>query len=130
MPPLKLIDHQPISLNAGNYSYSVTADDDVNMVVVRVARQTTATPTFFDAACSFMLEVFVAKSQNQEVPLDPWFGFGATGGILLNRRGVEIPESSALAMLPPGVDRRMRVDLTVAGARLVSEITVETIQWP
>jgi len=130
VPPLKLIDHQPISLKAGDYSYSVTADDDVNLVVVRVARQTTATPTFFDAACSFMLKVFVAKSPNQEVPLDPWFSFGATGGILLNRHGIEVPETNANAGLPPGVDRRMRVDLTVAGARLVSEITVETIQWP
>ena len=62
MPPLKLIDHQPISLNAGNYSYSVIPDDDVNMVIVRVARQTTTTPTFFGGTCSLMLKVFVAKS--------------------------------------------------------------------
>ena len=126
MPPLKLIDHQPISLNAGNYSYSVIPDDDVNMVIVRVARQTTTTPTFFGGTCSLMLKVFVAKSPNQEVPLDPWFSFGATGGILLNRLGVEVPENNATARLPPGVNRRMRVDLTVSGARLVSEITVET----
>ena len=126
MPPLKLIDHEPVSLNKGNYSYSVVPDDDVSMVIVRVARQTTATPTFFDAACSFMLEVFVATSPNQEVPLDPWFSFGATGGILLNRHGIQVSETNANARLPPGVDRRMRVDLTVSGARLVSEITVET----
>jgi len=126
VPPLKLIDHEPVSLNKGNYSYSVVPDDDVSMVIVRVARQTTATPTFFDAACSFMLEVFVATSPNQEVPLDPWFSFGATGGILLNRHGIQVSETNANARLPPGVDRRMRVDLTVSGARLVSEITVET----
>jgi len=126
VPPLKLIDHEPVSLNKGNYSYSVVPDDDVSMVIVRVARQTTATPTFFDAACSFMLEVFVATSPNQEVPLDPWFSFGATGGIALNRHGIQVSETNANARLPPGVDRRMRVDLTVSGARLVSEITVET----
>ena len=115
-----LIDHQAISVNVGSRDFGpVAIPDALTQVALRLARQTTATPTLWAAGVTVDLKSWC--SLDGGVTWLQWLGFGAVGGNFH-----EMAESSVESALPPGAGRRMKLAVTVAGGTLVSRLTVET----
>jgi hypothetical protein len=118
-----IIDHQPVSFPAGTR----TAEGVVTggqTIWAHLARQTTATPTFWAPGVSMELQI--------EVSLDnggTWQLAGVTsapGGIIPGKGGVgEAVETGVLCAFPPAANRA-RVTLIITGGTLVSQLTLET----
>lgn len=119
-----LIDHQPVSLPAGTRTAEAVVAGG-QTILVRVARKTSATPTFWADAVSFALNVEVSADGGAS-----WreaCGFAAGGGIVEDiKTGNELAESRVSCGLPAGTNR-VRVTLEIVGGTLVSQLTVESI---
>lgn len=124
-----LFDHIPITRTVGStLEGPATVPASAVEVILRLARQTTAEPGFWASGVgvSFQSEIDFDNAGTWE-----WQGggFTGTGGIHINRLGAETVESMVRFTLPPanGQTRRIRLPLTITGATLVTEVTVETI---
>jgi hypothetical protein len=116
------IDHQPINLAPGVYDFQ--ANLDPGTIIVRLARQTTATPQFWAEGVEIDMQVELSDDNGQS-----WYSFVAftsTGGIVIVRDGAEAAETWLQTTLPPTVTRT-RLTLTITGGTLVSELTLERI---
>lgn len=117
---MKAIDGQAINLNPGTYSFEAAITS--GLLVARLARQTTATPTLWAAGVSVLLDLDVSSDGGSS-----WRnlgGFGADGGITINKLGQEATESAFSATMPARTNR-MKATVTITGGRLVSSLTVE-----
>lgn len=120
-----LIDHQNISVPVGSQNFGpANVPDSSNVITFRLARCTTATPSFWPSAgVTVQAQMYVSLDGG-----NTWVdsaGFGSSGGIHVNRLGIEVPESTVRCPLPPGTGRRVKATVTVAGETLVSQLTVE-----
>ena len=121
-----LFDHQSINVPVGSRNFGpVTIPDGLTSVTLRLARRTTATPTFWAAGVSVQLNSWC--SLDGGATWIEWLGFGAPGGIHIKRDSTELAESSVTSELPPGTSRRMKLTATVTGGTLVSQLTVEVV---
>lgn len=120
-----LIDHQPITHPAGSYQYTVNLNR-VQSSTIRIAltRKTTATPGFWDDAVSVLVGVELSFDNGQSWV--EWLpSFGAPGGVVVIK-GEEATETSCYVPMPPNGDRA-RLNVSVTGGVLVSELTVEQV---
>ena len=121
-----LIDHQSINVPAGSRDFGpATIPDGLTQVTLRLARRTTATPTFWAPGVTVDLKSW--GSLDGGTTWQQWLGFGAPGGILIKRDGSETVESWVSCPLPPGGARRIRLTAIVTGGTLVSQLTVEVV---
>jgi len=121
-----LIDHQSINVPAGSRDFGpATIPDGLTQVSLRLARQTTATPTFWAAGVGVKLDSWC--SVDGGVTWLQWLGFTGVGGIIFRDVGIEATESWCSSLLPAGVNRQMKLTLVVTGARLTTELTVEAV---
>ncbi len=118
-----LIDHQAISFPAGTRT-AERAVSGGQRIACRIARQTTATPTFWAAGVSLSVDIEV--SYDAGATWRDACGFTAEGGITPGKGGGEAPESAVTCDLPEGVNRA-RVTVIVTGGTLVSQLTVESL---
>lgn len=127
-----LIDHQPINVPAGSHTFTVTVPNDAKRVSIRLARQTTATSSFWNVPVIVSLKADFSPRHDGEFV--DWVSWEASGGIIQNHLGVELPESSVVATVPPFIEtippnqgRRVRAIVTITGGNLVSTLTIESI---
>lgn len=118
-----LIDHQAISLPAGTRTAEAAVSGG-QRIACHIARQTTATPTFWSAGVSISLDIEV--SYDGGATWRDACGFTADGGIVGGKNGGEATESAVTCDLPAGVNRA-RVTLVITGGTLVSQLTVESL---
>ena len=118
-----LIDHQSINFPPGTRTAEAAVAGGQE-ILVRVARQTTATPTFWGPAVS--LSVNIEVSVDGGATWAPTCGMTALGGITPSRTGGESPESVVGCRFPAGTNRA-RVTVVIAGGTLVSQLTVESV---
>lgn len=134
-----IIDHAPVNQPDGLQTFGpVNIGDAVTKVNVRLARKTTATPTFWPNATT-KVAAQLYTSLDGGATWDESCGggnisfdesrtiYGAEGGVYLNRFGVEAPESKVSCPLPPGTGRKLLAKVAVTGGPLVSQLTVETV---
>jgi hypothetical protein len=120
------IDHQAISVAAGTRDFGpVTISNGLTQVTLRLARMTTATPTFWAAGVTVKLDSWC--SLDGGATWIQWLGFAAEGGIYVRHDSTEATESTVTSPLPAGTSRQMKFTATVAGGALVSQITVEVV---
>lgn len=122
-------DHQPITLPAGTYQYTVNLNRVTSSAIrIALARQTTATPGFWDAAVTVLVGIDLSFDNGQSWV--EWLpAFGGHGGIKLGgwkSSSFENPETSCFVPMPPNGDRA-RLNVSIEGGTLVSELTVEQI---
>jgi hypothetical protein len=123
-----IIDHQPINQPSGSREYIIGAvPSNVTSCTVRLARCTSATPTFWpNANTQANADIWLSYDGGTTYPII-LIGFGASGGIgLIN--GVEVAESAASGSDPAGAiaGRRLKAVITIQNGPLVSQLTVET----
>ena len=123
-----LIDHEAINVPAGTRDFGpATIPDGLTQVTLRLARRTTATPTFWAAAVRVALRSWC--SLDGGATWMQWLGWGEgnggeAGGIYTGILG-EMPESTVRSALPAGAGRQIKLSATVTGGTLVSQLTVE-----
>ena len=126
-----LIDHQSINVPVGSRNFGpVTIPDGLAQVTLRLARKTTATPTFWAAAVRVALRSWC--SLDGGATWLQWLGFGEgnggePGGIIVQRDLTDLAESWVMSDLPPGTGRLIKLTATVTGGTLVSRLTVEVV---
>lgn len=116
-----LIDHQPVSVNPGTRQFQAAVDAP-GTLVVRLARQTTATPTLWDAAVEVAFNV--EWSEDGGATWRDLGGFTASGGIATHPASGELVETVMVCPFPPTTDR-VRATATVSGGRLDTVLTIE-----
>jgi hypothetical protein len=121
-----LIDHAPVSQPDGTVEYGPgTVPGNATRAVATIARATTATPTFWpNETTKLDVNLFLSTGGGPFVFLA---GFSGAGGILVFGTGPEAPASTITVPLPPGSQRRARVEITVAGGPLVTQLTLEVL---
>lgn len=119
-----LVDAQPISIAPGSREFVAVHDGGGGVLVIRLARQTTATPTLWPAGVSISGRISVSFTGG--TTWRPYTGFTAVGGIVPAREGGDLAETSVRTPVPPGANR-VRLELTVAGGTLNSLLTVEMV---
>lgn len=119
-----LVDAQPISINPGTREFE-HAIDNPGILVVRLARQTTATPTLWPA--SVEIAVRVDTSSDGGATWRGLAGFTAVGGIVPNRGGEGEAAETVMQCPFPSAANRVRLRITVAGGRFDSLLTVERV---
>jgi len=105
----------------------LTVPNNVHRLIIRLARNTSITPLIWPLA-STTIDCQVEGSFDSGSTFRPIFGFTAVGGILPNRDGGELEETTAQMTLPdrtPPETREIRTTLTVDGGPLVSRLTVD-----
>ena len=119
-----LIDHFPISVAPGSRSLDA-AIDSPGTIIVRLARQTTATPTLWSAAV--LVSFQVEWSEDDGITYRDLCGFASYGGIAHNPKdGTEAVETTQRCPFPDPTNH-VRVTVSVSGGTLVSEVTIERI---
>lgn len=116
-----LIDHESINIpNNRTYVAAVTAG---SVIVFRLARCTSATPSLWPSQTT-VVTVMISVSSDGGVTWRELIGCTASGGISTWKNGTqEVVESSLTCPIPNGVNR---VSVYVSpSARLVSKLTVE-----
>jgi hypothetical protein len=120
-----LVDHQPITLPVGRQVVGPQPIPGGSSFVIRLARQTTATPGFWPASVTIN-ELLIESSANGGAT---WgVSCGGTvivGGIALTRGGVEVTESVWRCGFASNATH-VRLTLDIGGGPLVSQVTVET----
>ena len=118
-----ILDHQPVTFPEGSRVIGpVNIPNFRTRLVLRLARRTTATPTFWADGVNVSLQSDVSFDKGQTWV--QWVGFTAPGGIMTGRNG-EIPESVVVCQVPSALNRRIRLNVTVTGGTLISEVTTE-----
>lgn len=121
-----IVDHDRFTMQPGTRNWGpVAVPDGLTKVTLRLARQTTATPTFWEAGVRVQIDSWC--SVDGGVTWLQWIGAGGPGGIFLLPNGTELAESWCSADLPAGINRQMKVMIAVTGARLITELTVEAV---
>lgn len=121
-----LINHQPINFSGSQSFGPVTVTDGLNALVVRLARCTTATPTFWPNAVT-SVDAQLELSMDGGATWESAGGLGSVGGINTLRGGGESTETVLRCPLRSGNARRLRATVTVVNGPLVSQLTVETV---
>ena len=120
-----LIDHQSINVPSGSRDFGpATIPDGLTGVTLKLARKTTATPTFWAAGVNVDLAAWC--SLDGGATWLKWLAFGSGGGVIVSALdGTDAIESSLSRPLPFGANRRIKLTATVTGGTLVSLLTVE-----
>lgn len=124
-----IFDHQPIDREPGSYTFPAgspgNVPDGFTRVRLALARQTTATPSFWAEGVDVAVTI-----QDSLDGGNTWLdlcGFTAGGGILPGKNGGEATESRCSANFHPGTSRLARILYSITGGNLVSELTLEAI---
>jgi hypothetical protein len=120
------IDALPINLASGTLTPpDVAIQNQVTTVIMKLARATTATPSFWaDPATEIAGNVYL--STDNGASFLHIVGFSAPGGVIVSR-GAEVPFTIVSCPLnSTGPQRRLKVDVTVTNGPLISELTLET----
>jgi len=121
-----IFDHQPINRAPGSYEFGPgNIPDGFTRVRLRLARQTTATPTFW--AADVGVNVLIQDSTDGGTSWRDVCGFQALGGIVLDKQGNEAVESSCQGDWRLGISRMARILYSITGNTLVSELTLEAL---
>lgn len=121
-----VVDHDNFSMQPGTRNWGPAAvPDGLSVITLRLARQTTATPTFWDSGVTVQLDSWC--SVDGGATWIQWLGFAAEGGVYVRHDSTEATESTVTSPLPAGTGRLIKLTLAVAGARLVTELTVEAV---
>jgi hypothetical protein len=120
-----IIDHVPVNQPSGSRTYGpANVSNAVSDITIRIARCTTATPTFWPndtTTLAVTIEVSVNGGAFQFC-----CGFESFGGINIGKGGQEATESVVQCSMPGGINRQARATVVVTGGPLVSQLTVET----
>ncbi len=120
-----LIDHQAINVPQGSRSFqAANANLAGRELVIRLARCTTATPSFWPLATT-TVSVSISISTDGGTTWRQAGGFSSAGGIV-HGPGPAAPEAteSALTCQIPADANRVKADVSVS-ARLITQLTVE-----
>jgi hypothetical protein len=121
----RVIDDIPLDLPTGLTQLGPTGvPNNVQDVVIRIARNTTATPTLWPNT-STKLTGAIAFSFDQGATFTPVAGWSAEGGIALNKQGNEIAETVIQFSIARAPQRQVQVDLTVENGPLNTVVTIE-----
>lgn len=121
-----LINHQPINFSGSQSFGPVAVPSGLNTLVVRLARCTTATPTFWPNAAT-VVTIGLEISLDGGTTWQGAGGFSGPGGIQTRRQGGEYTEVVLTCPLATGNARQLRASASVVGGPLVSQLTVETV---
>src|SRR5262245_24525695 len=119
-----LVDHQPVNLATGTHTFGPFTVVGGGLVNVRLARCTTATPSFWPNVATGVA-LSVENSPDSGATWLGMAGFTSNGGILIGRGGAEVPETTMRCPLPPSATR-LRAIIVVTSGPLVSQVTLET----
>jgi hypothetical protein len=122
-----LLDHRPINVPTGTQEFGpANVPSTVTSFGVRLARCTTATPTFWpNASTTVNASLLLSNDGGATYPRGAG-GFTGAGGII-KVQGVEAPESNMFGGVsaPLGAGWQIKAVITVTGGPLVSQLTVE-----
>lgn len=112
-----------------NYNGDITLPasnlpNDARYLQFEIARCTSVSPTIWPDVNTTVLFDFEVSTDNGAT----WRGlggFGAAGGISLNRQGAEVPFSSFRIDLPEGTNRRIRGSVVVTNGPIRTSGTLE-----
>jgi hypothetical protein len=129
MATTTLIDHQNVSIATGTQEFGpADIPSTVTNFTIRLARHTTATPTFWpNAITTIDAKLFLSNDGGVTFPRGAG-GFTSVGGTLLGKGGVgEIPETvfSGTIPIPVGVGWKIKAVVIVGNGPLVSQLTIQ-----
>jgi hypothetical protein len=121
-----ILDHAPINIASGFFQTAgIAIAANVTTLQLRLARNTTATPTFWPNASTTIvgnIRVSFDGGSNYQHSC----GFTASGGLVIVD-GVEASETTLRGPVTPTQSGRLiRADVTVTNGPLLSELTLET----
>jgi len=117
----------PVNQPTGTHDYGpVNMPDSLAQATVRLARCTTATPSYWpNTSTRVSAQVLMSFDGGITFP-HLIVGFSATGGIIYDKDGNEIPESNARTVdMPGGLGRKVKATVSVTNGPWVSQLTVE-----
>lgn len=122
-----ILDHAPVNWSTGPFQTVVALlPDQYSVITIRVARNTTATPTFWpNVSTRLAIEIYYSLDAGSS-----WHfacGCGAKGGIHVHREGHEAIETTLSCRIPErsGPKRRLRLEGSIESGPLVSQLTIE-----
>lgn len=125
MAKFRIIDALPITVQSGSQTFGpANVTNGTSSITVRLARCTTARPSLWPDA-NTIIDCQAEVSTDGGSTYKPNNGFGAAGGIFLNRDGSESTETTFTCGLPPGNNRKVRLKVTVTNGPLVSELSTD-----
>lgn len=121
----KLVDNLSISVSIGTREFGPAAvPDGLTIISITLNRRTQGRPTTWDdPAIKVTGEILLSLNQGKSFALI--CGFTAEGGTDTRPDGSESPVTSVVCPMPLSNNRQAKAVLTVSGAQLVTNITVE-----
>jgi len=123
-----LIDHFPINQPTGSHDYGpANVPQGATTYVLRLARNTTNTPTFWpNAATQVQATIFLSTDGGVTFPVIAG-SMTAVGGTLIGPSGQQLAESSftATVPVPAAAGLRAKATVIVTNGPLISQVTVE-----
>lgn len=121
-----LLNHVAVNIPTGAQEFGpANVPNNGEIFTLRMARCTTATPTFWpDAATTINANIWISFDGGTTWPYI-LIGFGSNGGIYTLRNGTQLAESVATGFAVRQGGRQIKAEIVVTNGPLVSEITME-----
>lgn len=123
--PFRLVDNVLVNITPGTFEFSAVAiAERSSSMMLRIARQTSLTPTFWDSE-SILVNGEFYVSVDGGATFQFVCGFGSSGGIFVLPDLTESPATTITCDIPNGKNRQLRAVLHVNGGSLLTRIIVE-----